>query len=74
MARRVIEEATCDICGDSSHETYTISHKGRTAVLDVCPAHEQPFGVAMTLGASAGRTRIVPTTGPVRSHSVVPVD
>lgn len=75
MAKTVIEKSTCDFCGEPSDDTFTLSHDGITAVLDVCEDHAAPYDLAMEKGSVGGRRRPQTHAGAsLKVHSVVPVD
>lgn len=74
MARSVIEKATCDFCGKSADESFTISNDGLTVLLDACKEHEKPYVKAMEIGTAEGRKRTDTHGGPVKAHAVIPVD
>lgn len=73
MARTTTEEATCDVCGaPATLEPYTVTHKGRTAIIDLCPLHGDTLEPVFAAGQSEPRRH--PRKPDASGHAVIPIE
>jgi ribosome-binding protein aMBF1 (putative translation factor) len=73
MAREVVESKTCDICGEESAYTYTISKPGAFVLADLCATHAAPIEEAFARGSQAPRkSQARPKRPP--AHEFIPLD